>query len=156
MPNRTDGASHCCGSFRVKQHSLPNFSQLLQVPSWHESITMAITPSTEVQDNEPVSDRAYGIIPIRLIPSTSYSTEFAGTISTANTQVLLIKQKSGDRSQLSYWTFPKGHAESNDLSNIHTAIREVKEETGLTIPESGILFKDAEGLIYRYRSLSRG
>lgn len=122
----------------------------------HKSIKMDITASTGVLDNEPVSDRAYGIIPIRIIPNTSHSTELGATISTANTQVLLIKQKSGDRSLAPYWTFPKGHAQSNDLSHIHTAIREVYEETGLIIQESGILFKDAEGLTDRYRSLSRG
>lgn len=117
---------------------------------------MAITASTEVLDNEPVSDRAYGLIPIRLIPSTSHSTELARTTSTANTQVLLIKQKSAKPSQPPYWCFPKGHAESYDVSNIHTAIREVHEETGIAISERGILFKNAEGLTDKYRSLSKG
>jgi 8-oxo-dGTP pyrophosphatase MutT (NUDIX family) len=117
---------------------------------------MAIYASDEVRDNEPVEDRSYGIIPIRPIPSTSPSTELASTISTANTQVLLIKQKSGNPLQSTYWAFPKGHVESYDLSNIHTAIRETHEEAGLIIPESGILFKDAEGLTERYRSRTKG
>lgn len=117
---------------------------------------MAIYASDEVLDNEPVEDRSYGIIPIQLIPSTSPSTELSSTISTANTQVLLIKQKSGNPSQSTYWAFPKGHAESYDLSNIHAAIRETHEEAGLIIPESGILYKDAEGLTERYKSRSKG
>jgi 8-oxo-dGTP pyrophosphatase MutT (NUDIX family) len=112
---------------------------------------------TEVLDNEAVQDRAYGLIPIRVIPSTSPVREPVSTISTANTQVLLIKGRPGPHSRkLPYWGFPKGHAESYDLSNLHTAIREVKEETGLVIPETRILFKDAKGLIERHRRTSNG
>lgn len=118
---------------------------------------MFTTKETEVLDNEAVQDHAYGLIPIRVIPSTSPAGEPISTISTTNTQVLLIKGRPGSKSQrLPYWEFPKGHAESYDLSNLHTAIREVKEETGLIIPENKILFKDAEGLIERYRRSSNG
>ena len=40
--------------------------------------------------------------------------------------VLLIKHNSG------HWDFPKGHVEGEE-SEVETAIREVKEETGLDI-----------------------
>lgn len=44
-----------------------------------------------------------------------------------NTEVLLIKHiKSG------YWSFPKGHSEG-DETEVQTALREIKEETGLDV-----------------------
>ena len=116
------------------------------------SFSMVTTAETELLDNEAVQDRSYGLIPIRVIPSASSTMELASTISTANTQVLLIKTRPSQHSQKApYWSFPKGHSESWDLSNLHTAIREVQEETGLLIPETRILFKDADGLKERYR-----
>ena len=42
-------------------------------------------------------------------------------------QLLLIKHKQGG-----HWSFPKGHVEENE-TEIQTAIREVKEETGVSI-----------------------
>ncbi len=42
-------------------------------------------------------------------------------------QVLLVKQYPGG-----HWAFPKGHVEP-DEEEVETAIREVKEETGLVI-----------------------
>ena len=38
-----------------------------------------------------------------------------------------------------YWNFPKGHAEEDDPSPLHTAIRELEEETGLKVEISDIL-----------------
>lgn len=43
------------------------------------------------------------------------------------THVLLLKHKYGG-----HWGFPKGHVERNENED-ETALREVKEETGLTI-----------------------
>jgi 8-oxo-dGTP pyrophosphatase MutT (NUDIX family) len=55
-----------------------------------------------------------------------------------------------------FWSFPKGHPERGDTSEVHTAIREVGEETGIVVKEDGILFKDAEGLTERYRNPGAG
>ena len=47
--------------------------------------------------------------------------------SRQNTKILLVKNSNGR-----YWSFPKGHIE--DGENEHqTAIREIKEETGLDV-----------------------
>ena len=44
-----------------------------------------------------------------------------------NTEILLIRHiKSG------YWSFPKGHIEQGE-SEVETAVREIKEETGLDV-----------------------
>lgn len=44
-----------------------------------------------------------------------------------NTEILLIRHiKSG------YWSFPKGHTENGE-SEVETAMREIKEETGLDV-----------------------
>lgn len=45
----------------------------------------------------------------------------------AEIEILLLKHKFGG-----HWSFPKGHVEDGE-SEIETALREVKEETGLTI-----------------------
>ena len=45
----------------------------------------------------------------------------------AGVEVLLIKHRVGG-----HWSFPKGHMESGE-TELQTALREVKEETGLTI-----------------------
>jgi bis(5'-nucleosidyl)-tetraphosphatase len=42
-----------------------------------------------------------------------------------NRKVLLIKHENGG-----HWAFPKGHVE-NDETEVETALREIKEETGL-------------------------
>lgn len=60
-------------------------------------------------------------------------------------QYLLVQHKAG------HWGFPKGHPE-NDETTLETALRELKEETGLT-PDS--LIDDvpfAERYIFRKRS----
>ena len=43
-----------------------------------------------------------------------------------NTKILLVKNNNGR-----YWSFPKGHIEEGETEQ-ETAIREIKEETGLT------------------------
>jgi len=113
-------------------------------------------PRAEVPDSEPVSERSYGIIPIRIIQTALSPKPTLRKISTANTQVLLIQQRPVMRSHPPFWSFPKGHPEHGDSSEIHTAIREVEEETGIVVKEEGILFKDAEGLTERYRNPVRG
>jgi len=54
-------------------------------------------------------------------------------ISTGNTKVLLIQQKTFDGygRSTSHWSLPKGHPEMTDKSPIATAVRELTEETGL-------------------------
>lgn len=44
-----------------------------------------------------------------------------------NTEILLVKHIGGG-----HWSFPKGHVE-NDETEVDTAIREIKEETGLDV-----------------------
>ena len=47
--------------------------------------------------------------------------------STASPKILLIKHRNGG-----HWSFPKGHVE-NDETEKQTALREIKEETGLDV-----------------------
>src|ERR1700722_1871338 len=107
----------------------------------------------DVPDFEPISENSYGIITIRLIPRSANTT---AKLSTTNTQVLLIQQKTLFSSHPPFWSFPQRHVEPGDKSHIHTAIREVKEETGLFVKEEGILFKNAEVLSERYRNMQKG
>lgn len=55
-----------------------------------------------------------------------------------------------------FWTFPKGHAEAIDTSNIETAIRELFEETGVTLKKERVLFEDKGGLVERYTNPTKG
>lgn len=48
--------------------------------------------------------------------------------SKQNIKILLIKNSKGK-----YWGFPKGHVEQEDENEQTTAIREIKEETGLDV-----------------------
>ena len=57
-------------------------------------------------------------------------------ISKSN-KVLLVKGKKGEGK----WSFPKGHIESQDQSPINCALRELKEETGLTLKQPFVGFK---------------
>ncbi|MBQ6593527.1 NUDIX domain-containing protein [Candidatus Saccharibacteria bacterium] len=59
-----------------------------------------------------------------------------GCIILKDNQVLLIGAKD-DGGKL-FWSFPKGHQE-NDETDIETAIRETKEETGLDVEISDIV-----------------
>jgi bis(5'-nucleosidyl)-tetraphosphatase len=103
-------------------------------------------PRQEVPDNEPTKERSYGIVPIRRIQSAQEE------LSTNNTEVLLIRQKPLRDAYPPFWSFPKGHAEPDDASPVDTAARELREETGLVVGESGILFRDTPGLTERYRN----
>ena len=56
-----------------------------------------------------------------------------GCICIAPTKkVLLVKGRQGEKK----WSFPKGHRESYDTSPLNCALRELKEETGLSLKES--------------------
>lgn len=44
-----------------------------------------------------------------------------------NLEILIIKHINGG-----HWAFPKGHVENNE-TEVETALREIKEETGLTV-----------------------
>ncbi len=44
-----------------------------------------------------------------------------------NTEILLIKHVNSG-----HWSFPKGHVEENE-TEIETAVREIKEETGIDV-----------------------
>jgi 8-oxo-dGTP pyrophosphatase MutT (NUDIX family) len=80
--------------------------------------------------NPEIKDRSYGIIPIRLTPSSATSTS---PPTPTNTQILLIHQKIVDPTNPYFWTFPKGHAEEGDENERGSAVRELWEETGLRV-----------------------
>lgn len=60
------------------------------------------------------------------------------------------------------WGFPKGHKEACDAADIDTAIRECKEETGLTATDYVIynepfkISKGSQSYIFRYAFLKEG
>ena len=61
--------------------------------------------------------------------------------SRQNTKILLVKNSNGR-----YWSFPKGHIE--DGENEHqTAIREIKEETGLDVVIERVFVKSANTVL---------
>jgi 8-oxo-dGTP pyrophosphatase MutT (NUDIX family) len=108
-----------------------------------------------IDDGRPAKEHSYGIIPFRYItPIAPGATRPIPTSS--NTQILLIKQRTPLSELPSFWTFPKGHGEEGDASNIATAIRELYEETGLVITEDNILFEEKEGLLERYTNPVKG
>lgn len=57
-------------------------------------------------------------------------------ISDSN-KVLLVKGRQGAKK----WSFPKGHRETFDPSPLSCALRELKEETGLTLKQSFVTSK---------------
>ncbi|KAK6602201.1 hypothetical protein ACHAPC_004722 [Botrytis cinerea] len=92
----------------------------------------------------PITDRSFGIYTIRYLPSLTLPTP-PPVPSTENTEVLLIHQKTIWESVPPFWCFPKGHAETGDASTLHTAIRELEEETSLKVrPEDVLRFKPDE------------
>jgi 8-oxo-dGTP pyrophosphatase MutT (NUDIX family) len=56
---------------------------------------------------------------------------------TPNKKILLVKGRQGEKK----WSFPKGHRESFDTSPLSCALRELKEETGLSLKESFVSSK---------------
>ncbi|KAF8858040.1 hypothetical protein BDZ45DRAFT_802888 [Acephala macrosclerotiorum] len=105
----------------------------------------------------PITDRSYGIIPLRLLPSLPATTK----PSTTNTHLLLISQKTlpppghpPGKPTRTFWCFPKGHPEATDVSIQHTACRELFEETGLSISPSEIIHlysKDGNEIQFKER-----
>jgi 8-oxo-dGTP pyrophosphatase MutT (NUDIX family) len=89
-----------------------------------------------------IVDRSYGIIPLRRSPKSSSITG----PSPANTQVLLVLEKTGQLND-DFWTFPRGHHETTDLSTQHTAIRELEEETGQKLEIADLL--DTSGKVFK-------
>ncbi len=83
----------------------------------------------------PIVDRSYGIIPLRLIPGLPETTT---PLRKDTVELLLIHQKTLDKRNPSFWCFPKGHAERRDKSLVHTALRELEEETGLCLEVSDL------------------
>lgn len=85
------------------------------------------TLSTQTSLSEPspdatITERCYGLILLRHAPNEA--------VTTMNTSILLIHQKRPPP-LLPYWGFPKGHPETGDASPWATALRELREETGL-------------------------
>lgn len=65
----------------------------------------------------------------------------------ATNKVLLVQGRQGEKK----WSFPKGHRELYDSTPLECALRELKEETGLTLDESYIgckRFRAGEYFIY--------
>ncbi len=85
----------------------------------------------------PIGDRSYGAIALRYQSSLHLSSSSAPT--TKNTELLLIHQKTVSSKFQYFWCFPKGHAEHGDASALHTAIRELREETGLVVTLDDVL-----------------
>jgi 8-oxo-dGTP pyrophosphatase MutT (NUDIX family) len=52
-------------------------------------------------------------------------------------KILLVKGRQGEKK----WSFPKGHRESFDPSPLSCALRELKEETGLSLKQSFVSSK---------------
>ena len=77
------------------------------------------------------SVQAYGIVPLKK--------------EDGRWKVFLVKHKAG------HWGFPKGHPEIGE-SPQETAVRELKEETGLFVDH----FLKLEPLISRYHCISHG
>lgn len=95
-------------------------------------------------DFPPITDRSYGIIAIRYQPGLLLSTPLP-LPTTANTEILLIKQKTIWESVPPFWCFPKGHPEDGDASLLDTAIRELEEETSLKVNLDNVLKFDSAG-----------
>jgi ADP-ribose pyrophosphatase YjhB (NUDIX family) len=53
-----------------------------------------------------------------------------------NNKVLLVKGRKGQ-----IWSFPKGHRERADKNGLACALRELKEETGISLKQDYIAFK---------------
>ncbi|CZR52380.1 uncharacterized protein PAC_02257 [Phialocephala subalpina] len=99
-------------------------------------------------DLPPINDRSYGVIPLRLLPTSTTTKP-----STTNTHLLLISQKTlpppnhpPGQPVPTFWCFPKGHPEKGDGPIEHTAVRELEEETSLRISVSDLIpLYDKEG-----------
>lgn len=67
---------------------------------------------------------------------------------TPSNKVLLVQGRQGEKK----WSFPKGHREPTDISPINCALRELKEETGITLNQSFLFtkrFRAGEYFIYQ-------
>ena len=53
-----------------------------------------------------------------------------------NNKILLVKGRKGQ-----IWSFPKGHRESSDKTTLSCALRELKEETGISLKQDYIAHK---------------
>jgi 8-oxo-dGTP pyrophosphatase MutT (NUDIX family) len=65
----------------------------------------------------------------------------------ATNKVLLVQGRQGEKK----WSFPKGHREVYDCTPLDCALRELKEETGLTLDNSYVgskRFRAGEYFIY--------
>jgi 8-oxo-dGTP pyrophosphatase MutT (NUDIX family) len=80
---------------------------------------------TTKTDHQVVHEISYGIISVRRLKN--------------DWQFFLVKQKAG------HWGFPKGHPEKNETAQ-QTAMRELQEETGLTV----VRFHDYNPLSEQY------
>lgn len=71
------------------------------------------------QSYQPLTQKVYGCI----------------CISPSN-RILLVKGRAGK-----LWSFPKGHRERSDKTSLACALRELKEETGLSLPNEYVCCK---------------
>jgi len=82
-----------------------------------------------MEDIASISERSYGIILLRQNPNESPALK----PRIESLQVLLVYQRTLRAERKFYWGFPKGHPEKHDLTPKETAIRELEEETGISI-----------------------
>ncbi len=78
------------------------------------------------QSYQPLTQKVYGCICI-----------------SPNNRILLVKGRKGN-----IWSFPKGHRERSDKTTLSCALRELKEETGLTLPGDYISYKKYKAAEY--------
>ena len=64
---------------------------------------------------------------------------------------LLLKYKARGKVKKTYWGFPKGHIEKEE-TELETAKRETKEETGIEDLEFIEGFKEREKYFFRYKN----
>jgi ADP-ribose pyrophosphatase YjhB (NUDIX family) len=77
-----------------------------------QSVAMRISPlPAPFQSYQPLNQKVYGCI----------------CISPQN-RILLVKGRKGK-----LWSFPKGHREKSDRTSLACALRELKEETGISL-----------------------
>jgi len=75
--------------------------------------------------NEIQRDYAYGIIPFYRQSLAEY--------------LFFVGRAEGSDGREVFWKFPKGHKSTTEEDEISTAIRELREETGINLPRAAVI-----------------